>query len=99
MFYIFWIYIAFDIVYAIWDTFVYIYKWIAASYCKEEEKKETLEMKTVAAESEEKKQDPPSKEPSKVECKGWTLSLTCVWHMYVHYCDIVVVHGMRRITI
>ena len=78
---------------------MYIYKWIAASYCKEEEKKETLEMKTVAAESEEKKQDPPSKEPSKVECKGWTLSLTCVWHMYVHYCDIVVVHGMRRITI
>ena len=72
MLYVFWLFIAFDIVYAIWDTFVYNYKWLATSYNKKEKTKKkegTFEMTTVTTNSKENPQDPPSKEPSKVECK------------------------------
>ena len=73
MLYVFWIYIAFDIVYTIWDTFMYIYVWIAPFEKKEKtttENTATFEMKPMKVDSDEGK-DPPSKEPSKVECKEW----------------------------
>ena len=77
--YIFWIYISFDIVYTIWDTFLYIY---AKHICpgdseknKKEAKEDSFEMKPMKVESDAKK-DKPKKEPSKVECKGWGQSLS-----------------------
>lgn len=72
MLYVFWLFIAFDIVYVIWDTFVYNYKWLAESYNKKQETKKkegTFEMMTVTTNSQENQQDPPGQEPSKVECK------------------------------
>ena len=84
--YVFWLFIAFDIVYAIWDTFVYNYKWLAASYNKKEEtkkKEDTFEMTTVTTNSKDNLQDPPSKEPSKVECKWSPYHCADLYFMYI----------------
>lgn len=84
--YVFWIYISFNVVYIIWDTFMYIY---AKCICpgdgknnKKKSKEDSFEMKPMKMDSNAK-EDTPKKEPSKVECKGWSLSLqsyrvTCV---------------------
>lgn len=69
MLYVFYIYIAFDVVYTIWDTFMYIYHKISSSdggKDKKSKKEDSFEMKPMQSNSD-MKEDPPKKKPSKVE--------------------------------
>ena len=68
-YYPFWVWIVFLIVYTFWDSFLFVYsKWIGPRLNKMWKKKEKeFEMRPTNADPKDK-EDPPKKEPSKVEC-------------------------------
>lgn len=87
-YYPFWVWIAFIIVYTLWDCFLFIYsKWIGPHLDKMWKKEEKeFEMRPTNADPQDK-EDPPKKKPSKVECKGWGLLLVC-YSQAMHRCLI-----------